>query len=87
MTTCHDPQRRPDGSPLLSLSLSLQQLVDENLHIESFYTLIVAKSFLCNQSKQDEMGKAYSTHSKAISQTKHKPDNLKGNGSVGDLGA
>jgi len=69
MTTCHDTQRCPDGSHLLSLSL--QQLVDENLHIKSFYRLIVAKSFLCNQSKQDEMGKAYSMHSKAISQKKH----------------
>jgi len=69
MTTCHDPQRRPDGSYLLSLSI--QQLVDDYLHIKSFYRLIVAKSFLCNQSKKDEMGKAYSTRSKAISQKKH----------------
>jgi len=56
MTTCHDPQRRPDGSHLLLLSP--QQLVDENLHIKPFYRLIVAKRFLCNQSKRDEMGKA-----------------------------
>jgi hypothetical protein len=85
MSTCHDPQRRPDGSHLPLLSL--QQLVDENLHIKSFYRLIAAKSFLCNQSKQDEMGKAYSTHSKAIGQMKHKPENLKGAWSVADLGA
>jgi len=68
MTTCHDPQRRPDGSHLLSVSL--QQLADEYLHIKSFYRLIVAKRFLCNQSKKDETDKAYSTRSKAISQMK-----------------
>jgi len=49
----------------------LQQLVDENLHSKSFYRLIVAKSFLCNQSKQNEMSKAYSMHSIAISQKKY----------------
>ena len=69
MTTCQDPQRRPDGSH--QLSLSLQQLFDENLYIKSFYRLSVAKGFLCNQSKQDEMGKAYSTQLKAINQMKH----------------